>query len=213
MSWSAALNKNATLSFQGAIVLGLGFTLPESEARTWITEDARYKKVLYPYLNGKALNTDPAHETERWVINFHDWPERIAKDYPKAYDQVLRSVKPERDSNPRKVYRDYWWQYAEKRPAMIKAIESLSYCIVMAQVSKVVMPVLVPTGQVFDQKLIVFASDDHALLATLSSALHYWWAIDRSATMKSDLSYSPSDAFDTFVRPEFNEHLRLTGTS
>ncbi|WP_327730020.1 hypothetical protein OG250_31530 [Streptomyces sp. NBC_00487] len=212
VSWSAALNRNATLSFQGAIVLGLGFTLPESEARTWIAEDARYKKVLYPYLNGKTLNTDPAHETERWVINFHDWPERIAKDYPKAYDQVLRSVKPERDSNPRKVYRDYWWQYAEKRPAMIKAIESLSYCIVMAQVSKVVMPVLVPTGQVFDQKLIVFASDDHALLATLSSALHYWWAIDRSATMKSDLSYSPSDAFDTFVRPEFNEHLRLTGT-
>ncbi|WP_328222863.1 Eco57I restriction-modification methylase domain-containing protein [Streptomyces sp. NBC_00310] len=210
-SWSAKLESNSGVAFIGSYVLGLGFTLSESDAHAWISEDEQYREVLFPYLNGKTLNTDPEHKTERWVINFHDWPERAAKEYPKAYEQVLRSVKPERATNPRKVYRDYWWHYAEKRPAMVKATKPLKHCIVMAQVSKVVMPVLVPTGQVFDQKLIVFASSDYALMAVLSSAPHYWWAIDRSATMKSDLSYSPSDVFDTFVRPPLNESLRFAG--
>src|SRR3546814_15832055 len=31
-------------------------------------------------------------------------------------------VKAERQSNNRKVYRDYWWQFAEKRPALYHAI-------------------------------------------------------------------------------------------
>ncbi|MEW1867224.1 type IIL restriction-modification enzyme MmeI [Streptomyces caelestis] len=211
-SWALALESNGGISFIGSYVLGLGFTLSESRARAWISENDQYEQVLFPYLNGKALNSHPAHGTDRWVINFHDWPERLAKEYPKAYDQVLRDVKPERDGNARKVYRDYWWQYAEKRPAMVKATGSLERCIVMAQVSKLVMPVIVETGQVFDQKLIVFASDDPALMAVLSSAPHYWWAIDRSATMKADLSYSPSDVFDTFVRPPLTDALRSTGS-
>lgn len=209
--FTEALAGQSGLAFIGSYVLGLGFTLPESEARALIHADTRYEHVLFPYLNGKDVNNHPKHGTARWVINFHDWSQERAEQYPKAYEQVLREAKPERDANKRKVYRDNWWQYAEKRLGMGNALASLNQCIVMAQVSKVVMPVIVPTGQVFDQKLVVFASGDPALLAFLSSSTHYWWAVDRSATMKADLSYSPSDAFVTLVRPRLTDRLRSIG--
>lgn len=212
-SWGEPLARQSGVAFIGSYVLGLGFTLPETKAQAWLREDPRYADVVFPYLNGKDVNNHPEHGTTRWVINFHNWSREQAKQYPNAYEQVLREVKPERDQNNRKVYRDYWWHYAEKRPAMVNALASLERCIVMAQVSKVVMPVLVPTGRVFDQKLVVFASDDPALLGLLSSSAHYWWAVDRSATMKADLSYSPSDAFVTLVRPQLTERLRSAGAS
>ena len=68
-------------------------------------------------------------------------------------------------------------------------------------VSKTVMPVLVPTGQVFSHMLGVFATDDTAMLALLSSAPHYWWAVSRASSMKADLRYTPSDVFETFPLP------------
>ena len=65
------------------------------------------------------------------------------------------------------------------------------------------MPVLVPTGQVFSHMLGVFASDNTGLLAVLSSAPHYWWAITHASTMKvRDLRYTTADVFETLPLPE-----------
>jgi hypothetical protein len=211
-SWAEPLAGNAGVSFIGSYVLGLGFTLPESEARTWIAEDERYADVVFPYLNGQDLNNHPEHGTDRWVINFRDWQAKDAKKYPKAYEKLLREVKPERDVNNRKVYRDYWWQYAEKRPAMIKAVERLKRCIVLTRVSKVVMPVMVSTGPVFSEATVVLASEDSGFFGLLSSAPHYWWAIDRASTMKGDLRYTPTDIFEPLVRPPLTDDLRAAGT-
>ncbi|MFD5058850.1 MULTISPECIES: Eco57I restriction-modification methylase domain-containing protein [unclassified Streptomyces] len=210
-SWAEPLQQNELMSFQGANILGIGFTLPEMEARAWTVEDERYAQVLYPYLNGYDVNNHSKSGTDRWVINFWDWPVSKVQEYPLAFERVRRDVKPERDKNNRKARRERWWQFAERAPGLYAAIAELDCCIVMAQVSKVVMPVMVSTGQVFDQKLVVFGSDDMALLALLSSAVHYWWAIDRSATMKADLSYSPSDVFTPLIRPRISPRLRAVG--
>ncbi|GAA2109560.1 Eco57I restriction-modification methylase domain-containing protein [Streptomyces synnematoformans] len=211
-SWAEPLARNTGVAFIGALVLGLGFTMSEETARVWIAADERYREVLFPYLNGQDINTHPEHRTDRWIINFRDWTQAKAAEYPKAYEKVRREVKPERENNNRKVYREYWWQFAEKQRAMVKGIESLDRCIVITLVSKAVMPVMVPTGPVFAHKLGVFVSDDPALLGALSSAPHYWWALDRSSTMKADLNYSPTDVFQTLVRPPLTEDLRAVGT-
>ncbi|GAA3755200.1 Eco57I restriction-modification methylase domain-containing protein [Salinactinospora qingdaonensis] len=205
------LAENMGISFQGSNILGLGFTMPPEHAQRLIEKDPRNKDVLFPYLNGQDLNSRPDCSGGRWVINFHDWQEERAKNYPEPYAQVLRDVKPQRAGDNRKVYREYWWQYAEKRPAMLDAISGLDRAIVLTLVSKVVMPVMVPTGQVFAHKLGVFAADDTGTLALLSSAPHYWWAINRSSTMKADLNYSPSDVFETLARPETTEEMRDLG--
>lgn len=217
-SWNEPLKRSSGTCFQGAVVLGAGFILPDHEARRWIAEDPRYAKVLFPYLNGQDINNSPTHSTDRWVINFHDWPESRAEEYPRAFEQIQRDVMPERQRRNssgnyvlRKPLPQRYWQYADKRPALVEATSALKHCIIITLVSKAVMPVMVPTGPVFAHKLGVFASNDPALLALLSSSPHYWWTLDRTSTLETRINYSPTDVFETLVRPSLTDRLRSTG--
>lgn len=77
--WSPKpLKANAGKSFQGSIVLGLGFTMSETEAQALIARDAKNAEVLFPYLNGEDLNSHPEQQPSRCVVNFWDWP--LARD-------------------------------------------------------------------------------------------------------------------------------------
>ncbi|GGZ46565.1 MULTISPECIES: Eco57I restriction-modification methylase domain-containing protein [Streptomyces rochei group] len=211
-SWGEPLVENSVMSFIGAYVLGLGFTMRAGEAKVWIAEDERYSDVLFPYLNGQDVNQNVGHTTARWVINFHDWSESKAATYPKAYDKVLREVKPEREQNKDKSRRDVWWRFTRPAPELQAAIDPLDRCIVIARISKAVMPVMVSTGPVFNEKVVVFSSEDSAFLAVLSSAVHYWWTLDRTSTLESRINYAPTDVFETLVRPPLTGRLRTAGT-
>jgi hypothetical protein len=68
------LKANEGKSFQGSIVLGMGFVLTPEEAQALIQKDKRNKDVLFPYLNREDLNSRPDQSPSRWVINFQDWP-------------------------------------------------------------------------------------------------------------------------------------------
>ncbi len=82
----ARLAANAGKSFQGSIVLGMGFTFDDTdtkgvatklgEMRRLITEKPRNREVIFPYLGGEEVNTSPTHAHHRYVINFQDWPLR-----------------------------------------------------------------------------------------------------------------------------------------
>ncbi|MEU3166999.1 DNA methyltransferase [Streptosporangium sp. NPDC006930] len=160
---------NTGRSFQGSNILGLGFTMEPDAARAMIERDPRNREVLFPYLNGQDLNSRPDTSGSRWVINFRDWEKGAAE----TYAQVLEKVKPERDANKySKTARDRWWLFERARPELYGAIAGLRQVVVITLVSKVVMPVMVPTGQVFSHMLGVFATDDTAMLALLSSAPH-----------------------------------------
>ncbi|GEL18374.1 Eco57I restriction-modification methylase domain-containing protein [Pseudonocardia asaccharolytica] len=209
---------NAGLSFIGSYVLGLGFTMKPEQAQELIAEDPRNAEVLFPYLNGQDLNSDRECMASRWVINFHDWTEDQARGYRRVFAVIESEVKPERQRcKPNGSYAlrtplpQRYWHYADKRPAMVEAIAGLKRVVVITLVSKTVMPALVPTGQVFAHKLGVFATDDTAMLALLSSAPHYWWTRSRTSTMKTDINYSPSDVFETFPLPTLTPELRELG--
>jgi hypothetical protein len=212
---------NAGITFQGCIVLGMGFVIDDpKEAHLWIETDPDNANVLFPYLNGEYLNSRPDTSALRWVIDFNDKSEEEAQKYGLPYQRVLSRVRPERQRTKhdgtfilRKPLPERWWQYAEKRPAMRKAIAKFDEVLVIAQVSKTLIPVRVPTGQVFDQKLVVFATDSFADQAVLSSSAHQMWAIKYTATMRTDVSYSPSDVFLTFPRPEPTERLAGLGAT
>ncbi|MFF4018899.1 Eco57I restriction-modification methylase domain-containing protein [Streptomyces sp. NPDC001843] len=213
-SWVEGLQCNAATSFQGTIVLGLGFTLPREEAQSWISADPRYVKVLCPYLNGQDVNGSPTHDTDRWVINFGEMTEEQAKEYPLAYRQVRELVWPERrtkdaEKYPRMVHE--WWKFWNARPGLYGVIAQLDQCIAITRHTHTVMPVMVATGHVFSEALVVVASDDFGSLGVLSSAPHYWWAIENGSTIKGDLRYSPTDVFETLVRPPVTARLRAAG--
>ncbi|MDO5051504.1 MAG: hypothetical protein Q4E05_01265 [Pseudoclavibacter sp.] len=214
----ARLAENAGMAFIGCYVLGMGFIVEPDEAQEWIAADPRNAEVLFPYLNGEDLNQRPDASASRWVIDFNDWSEERARTYPLPYRQLTQHVKPERQRRRtdgryalRKPLPERWWQYGEKRPALRKAIANLPEVLVIALVSKTVMPIRVSTGQVFSHALGVFAIDDYSTQAVLSSTLHRTWAITYGSTLETRVRYTPSDVFETFPLPEVTERLSVAG--
>jgi len=84
---------------------------------------------------------------------------------------------------------------------MREATAPFSEVLVIARVSKTVMPLRVPTGQIPSEACVVFATDGYETQAILSSSLHQLWAITYSSGMRNDPRYTPSDVFETFPRP------------
>ena len=84
----AQLEANAGKSFVGSYVLGMGFTFddtdnkgvatPLAEMQRLIDENPRNKEVIYPYIGGEEVSSNPTHVHHRYVINFRDWPLRRA---------------------------------------------------------------------------------------------------------------------------------------
>jgi hypothetical protein len=78
------LSANANKSFQGSIVLGMGFTFddtdkkgvanPLSLMRELIAKDSRNAERVFPYIGGEEVNDSPTHAHRRYVINFADFP-------------------------------------------------------------------------------------------------------------------------------------------
>ncbi len=201
------LAANASKSFQGSIVLGMGFVLEPVEALALIEEDPRNKDVLFPYLNGEDINSRPDKSPSRWVINFHDWPLEVAETYPICMRIVREKVKPERDKNNRQVYRDKWWHYAEKRPALYSTIAGMERVLVCPIFTKHLSFCFVSSGQVFMNKLYIFPFDKTRFLALLNSSIHEVWARKFSATLETRLQYAPTDCFDTFPFPNTMQQL------
>jgi hypothetical protein len=167
--------------------------------------------VLFPFLNGEDLNSCPDCSPSRWVIDFNDRTEADAARYEVPFLRALERVKPERMANNRAVRRERWWQYGENAPGLRRAIADLAEVLVIARVSKTVMPLRVPTGQVPSEQLVVFATDSYSVQAVLSSNLHQLWAITYGSGMRNDPRYTPSDVFETFPRPATTDRLEHAG--
>lgn len=130
-----------------------------------------------------------------------DYPGEVAEDWPDLIDIVRRRVKPDRDKQKRDALRERWWQYAEKRPGLVRAIENLSQVFVTSRVSPLWSITALPSGIVYAESLVVFAFSDFAPFAILQSRTHELWARFFSSSMKDDLRYAPSDCFRTFPFP------------
>lgn len=219
------LAANAGKSFQGSIVLGLGFLLEPAQAEALIRKDSRNKDVLFPYLNGQDLNSSPTQSASRWVINFFDWPlDRdsapegykgpVAADYPECLRIIEERVKPERQRRKtdgtyqlRSPLPQRWWHYADKRPGLYRAIKDARDVLVCPIVTKYLSFVRVPNNQVFMHKIAVHALQEVGSLALLSSEFFELWARLWSSTLETRLNYSPSDAFETFPLPQLSSSL------
>lgn len=215
---ASQLEENKDIAFQGCIVLGDGFVISPEQAAQWIAADSRNSEVVFPYLNGKDMNSRPDCSPSRWVVDFNDRSEKSASEYALPYAHIREFVKPERQRKKadgtyqlRKPLPERWWQYGEKRPGMRKAIAKLDEVLCIALVSKVVMPMRVDTGKVFSHMLGVFATNSYADQAVLSSSMHQMWAISRGSTLDTRFRYTPSDVFETFPRPKENDDLDRIG--
>ncbi|MER7760235.1 DNA methyltransferase [Streptomyces sp. NPDC097619] len=202
---------NSKICYEGVKLAGTGFILTKSEADEMIRMDGRNRDVVLPYLAGEDLNGKPDLSSERWVIDFRERSEEDARSYLAPFAHVLKYVRPDREKRNDLTGRKFWWRFLRSRPALFEAISGLDRIIIITRHSKSVMPARVATGQVPSEATVIFASDDAAMLAWLSSAQHYWWATTWASTMKGDLRYTPSDILETLPRPEMTDDLRGLG--
>ena len=94
---------------------------------------------------------------------------------------------------------------------MRAAIDNRDTVIVLAQVSKTLLPVRVPADYVFDAKLVIFALSALSQFGLLSSGIHQTWAIQHGTTMRVDPTYVPTRVFETFPRPAETRELKRIG--
>ncbi|NKL44807.1 N-6 DNA methylase [Rhizobium leguminosarum bv. viciae] len=131
-----------------------------------------------------------------------DYDDAVAADWPDLLEIVEERVKPERDGQKRNALRERWWQYADKRPGLRRAILGLENVLAITQTSPHLAISKLASGMIFDQKLVVVANDKVSTFASLQSRPHELWARAFGATMKDDLSYTQSDCFQTYPFPE-----------
>ncbi len=196
------LQANADKSFQGSVLRGIGFVLEPEEAQALIDKDPKNRDVLFPYLNGEDLNSRHDQSPSRWAINFFDWPLEKAKQYPDCYQIVLERVKPQRDTQPNAVAKEFWWRYNHIGAALYRTIAPLRRVLVRTRVTKTHAPCFVAKGQIFSDATVTLAFDDYANYAAIQSSLHEYWSWTYASTMKTDLRYSPTDCFENFPFPQ-----------
>ncbi|MBO9107288.1 hypothetical protein J5288_01075 [Agrobacterium sp. S2/73] len=212
-------------SFQGSIVIGMGFLLSHDDAQQMLDADPRNADVIFPYLNGEDLNSDPLQKPSRWAVNFWDWSEQKARSYDKPWRWIEERVQPERqrcDENGDYVLRNplpqRWWQYGDKRPALYHTIgrgrffdhhpegwtqNSLTLPSVLAipETTKYCLFSLIENNIVFSHMLKIVADDSYEMLCILNSTIHEAWARKQSSTLETRLKYINTAAFETFPFP------------
>ena len=210
------LKANFRKSFQGSIVLGIGFTFDDTdkkgvasslaEMQRLIDSNPRNRDAILPYIGGQEVNTSPTQAHHRYVINFGDRSEEECRQrWPDLLTIVESRVKPTRMIDNRPTYRDHWWQYAEKRKELYSAIEGLDRVLVTGAAAVMYhMISMVPSRVVFSHKLIVFPFDGMAPFAALQSRVHEIWSAFLGTTFGSvdALTYNPTRVFHTFPFPE-----------
>lgn len=221
--WSPErLKANEGLAYQGSIVLGMGFVLLADQARRMLDADPRNAEVIFPYLNGDDLTSDPEQKPSRWVINFWDWPEAKAKTYTLPYEWLEENVKAERLGNKDKGAREKWWLFLRARSELYHAIgrgrhferhpegwssenKPRGKVMVCSEVTKHLSYVLIPNEYIMSDRVDVFGNEE--LFAICQSSLHEVWARLYSSRLETRLKYSIGNALETFPFPDppYNE--------
>ena len=197
------LSENAGVVFTGD-TKGGSFDVQGDLAREWLCLPANPNgrtnaDVLRPWMNGMDLTRRSAG---KWIVDF-GWTmsEGDAALYEEPFRWVQEHIRPMREQNRRKAYREYWWRHVEPRQGMWRALASRSRYIATAQVSKHRLFVWSDVRICPDQQLIIVARDDDTTFGILHSRFHEIWSLRLGSRHTDRPRYTPTTTFETFPFP------------
>jgi hypothetical protein len=209
----ARLVANTGKSYQGSIVLGMGFTFDDTDTKEaanqiaemhrLVEENPANTDVIFPYIGGQEVNDSPTHAYHRYVINFGERGEdECRRTWPELMGIVEEKVKPEREAQSDRGAKQKWWQFIRPRPELNAALAGLDRVLVTCRHQPQWAVALLPADAVFAESLVVFPLDGLSAFSVLQSRPHEVWARFFGSSMKDDLRYTPSDCFETFPFPD-----------
>ena len=196
-----SLNQNKGISYKGTSVNGDGFLISKQEAKSLLLEK-KNKKIIFKFLIGKTLNNDYQFSTDCYVINFWSYDLSIASSYRQALEIVKKRVKPIRDNSKDKKLREKWWLFERLRPELYNNIANAEFVIVTALSSKFLNFSIFSKHCIFSNSVGVILFDQFYKFSIIQSSIHSIWAWRNCSTLgSSTLSYTNTDAFETFPFP------------
>ena len=199
------LSENMSISFMGD-TKGGPFDIPSGLAYELLVTTGNpngrpNSDVVRPWVNGLDITRRPRG---MWIIDFGTAMSlEDAALYEVPFEYVKEHVKPMREGNNRKVYRDLWWIHMEPRPAMRRARDGLPRFLATARVAKHRLFIWLEGTTLPDSQIIAFARDDDYFLGVLHSRVHELWALRMGTFLGvgNDPRYTPTTCFETFPLP------------
>ncbi len=198
------LPENDGLAYLG-VQKGGPFDIPGSLAREWLRlplnpNGRPNADVVKPRLNGYDIVRG---SQDNWIVDFGpNMPLEEAAFYEAPFEYVRRHVKPIRDLNPRKSYRERWWLHTEPRQGLRAKLANLTRYICTPSVAKHRVFVWADHSVVPDHKLVVFARDDDFFFGVLHSKAHEVWSLHLGSWHGGERPvYNAISSFETFPFP------------
>jgi type II restriction/modification system DNA methylase subunit YeeA len=158
--------------------------------------------VVRPWANGFDITRRPRGYH---IVDFGtDMSLEDSALYEAPFEYVNEHVRPKREQNKRKAYREQWWLHVEPRPAMRCALTGLPRCAVTTRHVKHVLFGWLENATLPDSALIAFARDDYYFFGVLHSRAHELWARRTGTQLReaeSGFRYTPTTCFEAFPLP------------
>jgi len=202
------LRANEGLAIKGMQLNGQGFILTEAEARSFLQEYKAVSSYLRPYINGADLKDGRCY---RRAFDFYPISkESIKLEFPRAYQHLLDTVKPERDENPDPWRKENWHWFGRTHKTFREATAGLTRYIGTTRTAKHRIFSFVDSTVISESKVVVIADDDAAVLAILSSRFHVVWAFVAGGMLGvgNDPTYNHTGCFNPFPFPDATPELR-----
>lgn len=196
------LNKNEGMASIGTGINGQGFILTRHEYAKTIAANPKNAEVIRRYLTSQDINQTPNSSPSRYVIDFWDQQEHIARTYELPFARVTELVKPQRDRLTRQIHETCYWKHWDRREAFYERMRKLRCVVVTGRVSKHHVFAFADPEWLIADGVVVFLRSDDASFSVLQSSIHAEWVQRHKTTMRLDTTYSVSRCFSTFPWPE-----------
>lgn len=203
------LVQNRGYAFQGFLP-GAHFDITVEEARALLERtDAVYAEVVLPYLDGRDIARTVDQSPSRYTIDFGQMTLESAMRYPAALELVREQAKQARESSNSYSRNPRWWQFLWPRPDFRRRTDGLSRFVAGSATAKRIFFVWCELDWRPSNSTNIFALDSDFEIAILTSSVHTEWARARSSTLRLDIRYTPSSAFETFPWPTVSDEVAI----
>ena len=198
------LRSNLGVCWQGVKLVGDGFQISPEQRELFIRKDGESEQKLPEYWTGKDF-TDG--RKLRYVIDlFGLTAEQSRSNFPALFDYLATHVKPARDKNRDRGFREKWWVFGRPRPDLRRALAGLDRYIATSEVAEHRVFQFLPwPGSLIDGGMIAVASGDAFVLGVLSCRIHVVWVLKGGGALEDRPRYNNEVCFDNFPFPECTE--------